>query len=45
MPTRLVVLGAGFGGLELTTRLADEFGAEVHVTLIDKSEPFEMIDT
>ena len=45
MPTRVVVLGAGFGGLELTTRLADEFGDKVHVTLIDKSEAFEMIDT
>jgi NADH dehydrogenase FAD-containing subunit len=33
-----VVLGAGFGGLELTTRPANEFGDEVHVTLIDKSE-------
>jgi NADH dehydrogenase FAD-containing subunit len=28
MPTRVVVLGAGFGGLEPTTRLADEFGDE-----------------
>ena len=28
MPTRVVVLGAGFGGLELTTRLTDEFGDE-----------------
>jgi NADH dehydrogenase FAD-containing subunit len=28
MPTRVVVLGAGFGGHELTTRLADEFGDE-----------------
>ena len=28
MPTRVVVLGAGFGGLELTTRLADECGDE-----------------
>ena len=45
MPTRVVVLGAGFGGLELTTRLADAFGHEVHVTLIDNSEAFELIDT
>jgi NADH dehydrogenase FAD-containing subunit len=29
MPTRVVVLGAGFAGLELTTRLADEVGDEV----------------
>jgi tRNA/tmRNA/rRNA uracil-C5-methylase (TrmA/RlmC/RlmD family) len=40
-----VVLGAGLAGLEVTTRLADEFGDEVHVTLIDNSEAFEMIDT
>jgi NADH dehydrogenase FAD-containing subunit len=40
-----VVLGAGFAGLEVTTRLADEFGDEVHVTLIDKGEAFEMIDS
>ena len=38
-----MVLGAGFAGLEVTTRLADEFGDEVHVTLIDKSEAFEML--
>jgi sulfide:quinone oxidoreductase len=37
---RVVVLGAGFGGLELTTRLSDEFGAEVDVVLIDKSDDF-----
>jgi sulfide:quinone oxidoreductase len=35
-----VVLGAGFGGLELTTRLSDEFGADVDVVLIDKTEEF-----
>ncbi len=41
MPTvRVVVLGAGFGGLELTTRLSDEFGADVDVVLIDKSDDF-----
>ena len=32
---RVVVLGAGFGGLELTTRLSEEFGADVDVVLID----------
>jgi hypothetical protein len=25
---RVLVLGAGFGGLELTTRLSDEFGVD-----------------
>ncbi len=38
--TRIAVLGAGFGGLELTTRLSDEFGTDVDVVLIDKTEDF-----
>lgn len=38
--TRVVVLGAGFGGLELTTRLSDELGTDVEVVLIDKTEDF-----
>jgi sulfide:quinone oxidoreductase len=37
---RVVVLGAGFGGLELTTRLSDEFGDDVEVVLIDQSDSF-----
>ncbi len=37
---RVVVLGAGFGGLELTARLSDEFGDAVDVVLIDKSDAF-----
>lgn len=37
---KIVVLGAGFGGLELTTRLSDEFGADVEIVLIDKTEDF-----
>jgi sulfide:quinone oxidoreductase len=37
---RVVVLGAGFGGLELTTKLSDEFGAEIDVVLIDQSDGF-----
>ena len=37
---RVVVLGAGFGGLELTTRLSDEFGDDVDVVLIDQSDGF-----
>ena len=38
--TRIVVLGAGFGGLELTTRLSDEFGTDVDVVLVDRTEDF-----
>jgi sulfide:quinone oxidoreductase len=37
---RVLVLGAGFGGLELTTRLSEEFGDGVDVVLIDQSETF-----
>lgn len=36
----VLVLGAGFGGLELTTDLAERFGEDVQVTLIDKTESF-----
>jgi sulfide:quinone oxidoreductase len=37
---RIVVLGAGFGGLELTTKLSAEFGADLDLVLIDKSDGF-----
>jgi len=37
---RVVVLGAGFGGLEVTTRLSEEFGDDVDVVLIDRTEGF-----
>ena len=37
---RIVVLGAGFGGLELTTRLSEEFGEAVDVVLIDQRDGF-----
>jgi len=37
---RIVVLGAGFGGLELTTMLSDAFGDDVDVVLIDQSDAF-----
>jgi sulfide:quinone oxidoreductase len=40
MKTRVLVLGAGFGGLELATVLSDALGDEVDVTLIDKSDSF-----
>jgi len=36
----VLVLGAGFGGLELSTRLSEELGAEVDVTLIDRADAF-----
>jgi sulfide:quinone oxidoreductase len=37
---RIVVLGAGFGGLELCTMLSDALGANAEVTLIDKNDGF-----
>ena len=37
---RILVLGAGFGGLELTTQLSDELGDDVEIVLIDKAEGF-----
>ena len=36
----ILILGAGFGGLELATSLSDELGDEHEVTLIDKGEGF-----
>ena len=35
-----MVLGAGFGGLELSTRLSEELGDEADIVLIDKAEGF-----
>src|ERR1051325_8967485 len=40
MKPRVVVLGAGFGGLELCTILSEEMGEDLDITLIDKSDSF-----
>ena len=40
MKTHVVILGAGFGGLELASRLSDSLADEVRVTLIDQNESF-----
>jgi sulfide:quinone oxidoreductase len=37
---RIVVLGAGFGGLELAARLSDEFGDGLDLTIIDRADDF-----
>ncbi len=37
---RVVVLGAGFGGLELTTRLSETLGEDVEVVLVDQRDGF-----
>src|SRR6476659_3495906 len=38
--TRVLILGAGFGGLELATTLSEELGGDVDLTLIDKGDAF-----
>ena len=40
MENRIVVLGAGFGGLELATSLSEALGEAVSVTLLDKASAF-----
>jgi len=40
MTTSILVLGAGFGGLELSSRLSHELGDQVEVTLIDRADAF-----
>ena len=40
MPKHVVVLGAGFGGLELVTGLSEAIPDKVQITLIDKSDAF-----
>jgi len=40
MGARIVVLGAGFGGLELATILSERLGDDANVTLIDDGEAF-----
>jgi sulfide:quinone oxidoreductase len=40
MNDRIVVLGAGFGGLEVSTMLSEALGDDIDVTLIDKSDAF-----
>jgi len=36
----VLILGAGFGGLELATRLSETSANEVRVTLIDRNDSF-----
>jgi NADH dehydrogenase FAD-containing subunit len=36
----VLILGAGFGGLELAARLSDSLTDEVHITLIDQNDAF-----
>lgn len=40
MKSKILILGAGFGGLELSTLLAEALGAAADVTLIEQSDHF-----
>jgi sulfide:quinone oxidoreductase len=40
MKIRVIVLGAGFGGLELSTILSEKLGDRLDLTLIDKNDSF-----
>ena len=40
MSRKVLILGAGFGGLELRTMLSEALGDDVDVTLIDKGDAF-----
>jgi sulfide:quinone oxidoreductase len=40
MRRRIAVLGAGFGGLELTTILSEALGDQLDLTLIDRNDSF-----
>src|SRR5688572_20551101 len=40
MKLRILVLGAGFGGLELSTLLSESLGDRLDLTLIDKNDSF-----
>lgn len=40
MNERVVILGAGFGGLELSTMLSEALGDAIDVTLVDKNDAF-----
>lgn len=40
MNLKVLVLGAGFGGLELSTILSEQLGDQLELTLIDRNESF-----
>jgi sulfide:quinone oxidoreductase len=40
MKLRVVVLGAGFGGLELSTILSEKMGDRLDLTLVDRNDSF-----
>jgi sulfide:quinone oxidoreductase len=42
MTHQVVILGAGFGGLELSTVLSERLASDVEVTLIDQNDAFTL---
>jgi sulfide:quinone oxidoreductase len=40
MKKRILILGAGFGGLELASRLSEEMSDDIEATLIDRNDSF-----
>jgi sulfide:quinone oxidoreductase len=42
MKLRILVLGAGFGGLELSSMLSEQVGDKIDLTLIDKNDSFSL---
>ena len=40
MKSRVLVLGAGFGGMELSTLLSEAVGEQADVTVIEKGDAF-----
>jgi sulfide:quinone oxidoreductase len=40
MKKHVLILGAGFAGLELATRLSESVGDQAHITLVDRSDTF-----
>ena len=40
MKSRVLVLGAGFGGMELSTLLSEALGEQADVTVIEKGDAF-----
>ena len=40
MATKILILGAGFGGLHAATRLSEELDSSIEISLIDKNDSF-----
>ena len=40
MVTKILILGAGFGGLHAATRLSEELDSSIEISLIDKNDSF-----